>query len=106
MLQDSWYNNGKTLIWHWGMKYAKQVSKTVKKSNKRTVDYEVGAILICRKYALKKLIKCQLRIWNHRGSSTKLIKDYTLNQSHTVLLEQIGIYFIHGYCRTCHSLQW
>ena len=88
------------------------VSRTIRRINNKTADYEVGENLICRTY-LKIKNKSQSMKFNvnyeyviNQVNDTELIiTDQSINESYTVPIKSIKANFIHGYCRTCHSLQ-
>ena len=42
---------------------------------------------------------------NQVNDTELIITDQSINESYTVPIKSIKANFIHGYCRTCHSLQ-
>ena len=84
------------------------VSKTIRKINNKTVDYEVGEILICRKYFSFKDIKFNVNyeyVISQINDQELVLSDHSITNSYSVAIKVVKANFIHGYCRTCHSLQ-
>ena len=84
------------------------VSKTVRISQNRKDDFDIGETLVCRKY-----LKTDKQTFNVNyeynivkvSDNSLTIKDCSINESYTVPTKTIEDNFIHGYCRTCHSYQ-
>jgi hypothetical protein len=75
---------------------------------KKTSDFEVGEVLVCRKYLKLKGGKCSVNfeysVKAIRGDTITIVdldgyKAFDLNR------DLIKKHFIHSYCRTCHSFQ-
>ena len=82
------------------------VAQTVRKMLKKTSEFEVGEVLVCRKYLKTKGVKCSVNF----EYLIQAIKGDTLTLSEgriTIELkrELVRKHFIHNYCRTCHSFQ-
>ena len=70
---------------------------------RKTSPYEVGEVLVCRKY-LK--IKKQVFNVNYEYTISSVDEDsLLLNDSLRVPLATVARNFVHNYCRTCHSFQ-
>ena len=84
------------------------VSKTVRKIQNKTADYDVGENLICRKYVKITNIKFNVKyeyVISHINEKELILTDHSINKSYNVPINAVVANFIHGYCRTCHSLQ-
>ena len=84
------------------------VSKTVRKMKNMIADYEVGEILICRKYLKIKNITFNVNyeyVISQINDQELILSDHSINKSYSVPIKVVKANFIHGYCRTCHSLQ-
>ena len=86
------------------------VAYSVRKLLNKTVDYEVGEVLVCRKYfktnGWKCSVNCEFVVKALKGDLV-CIRDRTGQQTRTHELNRdlIKQHFIHSYCRTCHSFQ-
>ena len=84
------------------------VAGAVRRMLKKRSDYEVGEVLVCRKYLKLKGIKCSVNfeyiIKTIKGSYIT-IEDLSSKKSIDLKRELIQKHFIHSYCRTCHSFQ-
>ena len=84
------------------------VSKTVRKMKNMIADYEVGENLICRKYLKIKNITFNVNyeyVISQINDQELVLSDHSINNSYSVPIKVVKANFIHGYCRTCHSLQ-
>ena len=85
------------------------VAKDVRKMLNKTEDYEVGEVLVCRKYLkISSGTKCSVNF----ECSIEAVKagSLVIKELHSTIalelkLEVIKKHFIHSYCRTCHSFQ-
>ncbi len=84
------------------------VASAVRKMLKKTAEYEVGEVLVCRKYLKTAGVKCSVN-FEYRvkavKSDTISIKDESGNHTFELKKDLIKKHFIHSYCRTCHSFQ-
>ena len=84
------------------------VAKKVRSMLNKTYDYEVGEVLVCRKYLKGKLGKCSVD-FEYVVKATKderiILKDLHGTHAFELNREVIKKHFIHSYCRTCHSFQ-
>ena len=87
------------------------VSRTIRNINK-TDDYEARENFICRTYLesnnKSKSMKLNVNyeyVISQVNDTDLVITDNTTNESYTVPIKSIKANFIHGYGRTCHSLQ-
>ena len=85
------------------------VAKDVRKMLKKTDDYEVGEVLVCRKYLkISSGTKCSVNfeyIIKAVKEGSIVIKELHASTSLELKLDVIRKRFIHSYCRTCHSFQ-
>ena len=76
---------------------------------KKTDDYEVGEVLVCRKYLkISSGTKCSVNyeyIIKAVKEGSIVIKELHASTSLELKLDVIKKHFIHSYCRTCHSFQ-
>jgi hypothetical protein len=84
------------------------VAGAVRKMLKKTSDFEVDEVLVCRKYLKIKGGKCSVNF----EYSVKAIKGDTITivdlngeKTFDINRELLKKHFIHSYCRTCHSFQ-
>jgi hypothetical protein len=84
------------------------VAKNVRTMLNKTYEYEVGEVLVCRKYLKGKFGKCSAN-FEYVVKSTKdesiVLKDLHGSHSFELSRDLIKKHFIHSYCRTCHSFQ-
>ena len=84
-------------------KTCQRVSVQVRKQLNKKADYERGETLICRKYFRYNKITYNV---NYEYKITKIVQGGVVLDNDSILpphlLQQN---FIHGYCRTCHSMQ-
>jgi hypothetical protein len=84
------------------------VAGNVREMLGKTTDYEVGEVLVCRKYLKLKGGKCSVNfeytVKAVKGDSL-CIEDLSGNRALELKLDIIKKHFIHSYCRTCHSFQ-
>jgi hypothetical protein len=84
-------------------KTCQRVSVQVRKQLNKKADYERGETLICRKYFRHNKITYNV---NYEYKITKIVQGGVVLDNDSILpphlLQQN---FIHGYCRTCHSMQ-
>jgi hypothetical protein len=84
------------------------VAKAVRKNIGKTVEYEGGEKLVCRKYLKQKNYKFNVNfeftIDRIKGISFTIIDEST-DQAFTLTRDLIQKNFVHSYCRTCHSFQ-
>ena len=86
------------------------MSRTIRKINNKIADYEVGENLSCRTYLKNNSQSMKFNV-NYEyvisqvNDTELIITDQSINASYTVPIKSIKAIFIHGYCRTCHSLQ-
>ena len=84
------------------------VAATVRKMLKKKSDYEVGEVIVCRKYLKLKGIKCSVNfeyvVKAIRGD-TITIEDLGGDKKLDLKRYVVKKHFIHSYCRTCHSFQ-
>ena len=79
------------------------VNRQVRQMLGKRGNYEVGEILVCRKYF--KLKKFTFNV-NYEYAITSLTSTtLTLDDTHVVPLAAVAKCFAHNYCRTCHSFQ-
>ena len=74
---------------------------------KRTAEYEVGEVLVCRKYLKSTSRRCNVNFEytiDAVSGSTVTISEGG-NKAGELNIELIRKHFIHSYCRTCHSFQ-
>jgi hypothetical protein len=73
---------------------------------KRTAEYEVGEVLVCRKYLVSKSGRCNVNfeytIDAVSGSTVTISEGGNTLELNKELIRK---HFIHSYCRTCHSFQ-
>ena len=84
------------------------VAKTVRKMLKKTAEFEVGEIMVCRKYLKMKGLKCNVNFeYKVKTVYRDVIRLEELNGNNTFDLKRdvVQKHFIHSYCRTCHSFQ-
>ena len=84
------------------------VAKNVRSMLNKTFEYEVGEVLVCRKYLKGKFGKCSVNfeyVVKFTKDESIVLKD--LHGTHSFELDRdvIKKHFIHSYCRTCHSFQ-
>jgi len=83
------------------------VSAKVREMQKKKDDYEVGEFVVCRKFVKVKKIKLHVNftyeIDEINGDEVTLYDG--LDTAVTVDKELLNKYFVHAYCRTCHSFQ-
>ena len=75
---------------------------------KKKGDYEVGEVLVCRKYLKGKLGKCSVNFEysvKKVNDGSVVLKEIRGNTSFEQNLDVVKRHFIHSYCRTCHSFQ-
>ena len=80
----------------------------VRTIQQRQTDYEVGEILVCRKYTKTKSFVCNVNyeyVITEVTDKTISIKEEHEPSTFILPLNLIKTNFIHGYCRTCHSYQ-
>jgi hypothetical protein len=84
------------------------VAGAVRKMLKKSSDFEVDEVLVCRKYLKIKGGKCSVNF----EYSVKAIKGDTITivdlngeKTFDINRELLKKHFIHSYCRTCHSFQ-
>ena len=74
----------------------------------KTYEYEVGEVLVCRKYLKGKFGKCSVDL-EYVVKDTKdesiVLKDLHGTHAFELNRDVIKKHFIHSYCRTCHSFQ-
>lgn len=85
------------------------VAKDVRQMLNKTDDYEVGEVLVCRKYLkVSSGTKCSVN-FEYTIEAVKagslIIKELHSATALELKLEVIKKHFIHSYCRTCHSFQ-
>ena len=89
-------------------KRCSSVAKQVRINLGKKDDYEVGEILVCRKFFKMKNIRFNV---NYEYEIVKCydnsicIRDNSIGEEFNVLRKLIDNNFIFGYCGTCHSLQ-
>ena len=85
------------------------VAKDVRKMLKKVDDYEVGEVLVCRKYLKVSVsLKCSVNYeYTVKAVKANSIVLQELSASSTIELKLHAIrkYFTHSYCRTAHSFQ-
>ncbi len=74
----------------------------------KTFEYEVGEVLVCRKYLKGNFGKCSDN-FEYVVKFTKVesivLKDLSGSRSFELNRDVIKKQFMHSYCRTCHSFQ-
>ena len=84
------------------------VAKSVRSMLEKTYEYEVGEVLVCRKYLKGKSGKCSVD-FEYVVKATKdesiVLKDLHGTHAFELNRDVIKKHFIHSYCRTCHSFQ-
>jgi hypothetical protein len=74
----------------------------------KTSEYDVGEVLVCRKYLKTRGMKCSVNfeyvIKAIRGD-TFIIEELGRKQSLELKKDIVKKHFIHSYCRACHSFQ-
>ena len=82
------------------------VAGTVRKMLKKTSEYEVGEVLVCRKYLKSTSRRCNVNfeytIDAVSGSTVTISEGGNTLELNKELIRK---HFIHSYCRTCHSFQ-
>jgi hypothetical protein len=84
------------------------VAKSVRSMLEKTYEYEVGEVLVCRKYLKGKFGQSSVNfeyVVKFTKEESIVLKD--LHGTHSFELDRdvIKKHFIHSYCRTCHSFQ-
>ena len=79
------------------------VNRQVRQMLGKKGDYEVGEILVCRKYF--KLKKYTFNVNYEYRITSQTSTTLTLDGLHVVPLAAVAKCFAHNYCRTCHSFQ-
>jgi hypothetical protein len=85
-----------------------KIAQNVRTILKKTSDYEVGEVLVCRKYLKNKFGKCSVNFeYVIKKTTAETVKLKDLHGSFTIELpiDLVKKHFIHSYCRTCHSFQ-
>ena len=76
---------------------------------KKVDDYEVGEVLVCRKYLkFSASIKCSCNyeyLIKYVKSGSIVLQELNASSTIELKLDVVRKHFIHSYCRTCHSLQ-
>jgi len=84
------------------------VAHTVRSMLNKTNDYEVGEVLVCRKYLKVNGLKCNVN-FEYTVQAVKdgslVIKGLHSTGALELKLDVMKKHFIHSYCRTCHSFQ-
>ena len=84
------------------------VAHSVRKLLKKTSDYEVGEVLVCRKYLKgtfgKFSVNFEYVVQTVKAESI-VLKELHGKAPFELKLDQLKKHFIHSYCRTCHSFQ-
>jgi hypothetical protein len=84
------------------------VAQGVRSMLEKTYEYEVGEVLVCRKYLKGKFGKCSVN-FEYVVKATKdesiVLKDLHGDHAFELNRDVIKKHFIHSYCRTCHSFQ-
>ena len=84
------------------------VAQTVRKMLKKIEEYEIGEVLVCRKYLKGKFGKCSVNfeyVIQAVKSGGIVLKELHGQKPFELNLDLIKKHFIHSYCRTCHSFQ-
>ena len=84
------------------------VAKDVRQKLGKTSKYEVGEILICRKYLQKEGMKFNVNIRYkilHHIDDKYVIQDIKEKTKYLVEEKILNNHFRYGYCATCHSCQ-
>jgi hypothetical protein len=85
------------------------VAKDVRKMLKKVDDYEVGEVLVCRKYLkISGGVKCSVNyeyVVKAVKAGSLVLKELNASATIDVKLDVVIKHFIHSYCRTAHSYQ-
>jgi hypothetical protein len=85
------------------------VAKDVRKMLKKVDDYEVGEVLVCRKYLkFSASIKCSCNyeyVIKYVKSGSIVLQELNASSTIELKLDVVRKHFIHSYCRTTHSYQ-
>jgi hypothetical protein len=85
------------------------VAKDVRKMLKKVDDYEVGEVLVCRKYLkISASLKCSCNyeyVIKAVKSGSIVLQELNASSTIELKLDVVHKHFIHSYCRTTHSYQ-
>jgi hypothetical protein len=85
------------------------VAKDVRKMLKKVDDYEVGEVLVCRKYMkISASLKCSCNyeyVIKAVKSGSIVLQELNASSTIELKLDVVHKHFIHSYCRTTHSYQ-
>ena len=82
------------------------VEAAVRKMLNKTSEYEVGEVLVCRKYLKLKGVKCNVNFeYDVKAISGNTVTLEEGSDKIVLTMDHVRKHFIHSYCRTCHSFQ-
>ena len=84
------------------------VARTVRRNSGVSGDYAIGEIIVCRKFVKEGNHKFRVNFEFHieaLGKDSLTLKYESTNETSQIKKTTAQKYFIHNYCRTCHSFQ-